>query len=70
MRKTFLFTVIAFVIMSFVNDSKQKDNTLTKKEKKEGWVLLFDGTTIVITTAVVINSAIMPINDNDWYNTY
>jgi hypothetical protein len=31
---------------------------------------LFDGTTIVITTAVVINSVIMPINDNDWYNTY
>jgi len=30
---------------------------------------LFDGTTIVITTAVVIDSVIMPINDNDWYNT-
>jgi len=45
MRKTLLFTAIAFVIMSFVTDQKQKDNTLSKKEKKEGWVLLFDGTT-------------------------
>lgn len=46
MRKIFLLTVIAFGMMSFIKDAKQKDNTLSKKEKKEGWVLLFDGTTM------------------------
>ena len=46
MRKIFLFTVIAFGMMSFIKDAKQKDNTLSKKEKKQGWILLFDGTTM------------------------
>jgi hypothetical protein len=44
--RTVLFLSLAFIIMSFMTDNKQKDNTLTEKEKKEGWVLLFDGTTM------------------------
>ena len=46
MKKTILFTVIAFGMMSFMKDATQKDNTLSKKEKKQGWILLFDGTTM------------------------
>lgn len=44
--RTVLFLVFAIIIMSFMSDNKQKDNTLTAKEKKEGWKLLFDGTTM------------------------
>lgn len=46
MRKTILFTVIAFAMMSFIKDATRKDNRLSKKEKKQGWILLFDGTTM------------------------
>jgi hypothetical protein len=42
---TFVFAVAVF-IMSFVSVKKQKDNTLSGKEKKQGWKLLFDGTTM------------------------
>jgi len=47
MKKS-LITALAFTLLftSFTSDNKPKDNTLTKKEKKEGWVLLFDGTTM------------------------
>lgn len=38
--------VLALFVTSFTLNDKQKDNTLTSKEKKEGWKLLFDGTTM------------------------
>ena len=44
--KTLSIVLVAIIIMSFMADYQQQDNTLTEKEKKEGWVLLFDGTTM------------------------
>jgi len=44
--KTVLFFAAAVIVMSFMTNNKQKDNELTEKEKKEGWKLLFDGTTM------------------------
>ena len=46
MRKKLLLICTVIAIMSFMTNNKQKDNTLSKKEKKEGWVLLFDGTSV------------------------
>ena len=45
MRKNILVAMIlAFVTLSVVSVSAQKVNELTKKEQKEGWKLLFNGT--------------------------
>lgn len=46
MKKTLLFIATAIFFMSFMTPPKQKDNSLTKKEKKDGWMLLFDGKTL------------------------
>jgi hypothetical protein len=43
MKKTVIAFAALIMIMSFM--PKQKDNTLSKKEKKEGWVLLFGTST-------------------------
>ncbi len=45
MEKRLLVICALFATMSFMSD-KQKDNTLSEKEKKEGWILLFDGKTM------------------------
>ena len=37
-----LLSLLIVVSFAFAK-KKTKDNTLTKEEKKEGWVLLFDG---------------------------
>lgn len=42
MQKMFALFVLLISVTSL---SAQKDNTLTKKEKKQGWKLLFDGKT-------------------------
>lgn len=46
MKKSLLVISTVIVTMSFMPNNKQKENRLTEKEKKEGWVLLFDGTTM------------------------
>ncbi|MBI1344014.1 MAG: DUF1080 domain-containing protein [Terrimonas sp.] len=38
-----LVLLASFSLMSAFQAQQVKDNSLTKKEKKEGWVLLFDG---------------------------
>lgn len=41
--KNFIYLLISLLITTFTCIFSQTDNTLTPKEKKQGWVLLFDG---------------------------
>ena len=49
MKKTLVIAMVALVILAFgtrKSEVMSEDNTLTSKEKKEGWKLLFDGKTL------------------------
>ena len=39
----FVLLLCTVMLLSFLGNQQQKDNTLTKKEKRAGWKLLFDG---------------------------
>ncbi len=57
------FLVIGFCLCSFINFAEQNtNNSLTKKEKKQGWTLLFDGS----TSAGWIQANGKPFPDKGW----
>ena len=72
--KTFLFKISAFLlIFSALTaaagcEQQQKDNELTRKEQKAGWVLLFDGKTLngwrAAGDTVLLPSAGWSVEDN------
>jgi hypothetical protein len=45
MKKICIFSIL-LMATCFTSAVAQKHNTLTAKEKKEGWILLFDGKSI------------------------
>lgn len=45
MKKSLLTLIVGLLFVPFSFAQKGKDNTLTSKEKKDNWKLLFDGTT-------------------------
>ena len=57
------FTIILFLIV-FTNVAHAQVNTLTYKEKKEGWKLLFDGETSMGWRST--KSAVFPTQANGW----
>lgn len=45
-KRLFVFIPVLLAVLAFEKREQGNDNTLSRKEKKEGWVLLFDGTTL------------------------
>src|SRR6186997_2963743 len=46
MKNHLIVLSLALLLTAFMTNNKEKDNTLSSKEKKQGWKLLFDGTTM------------------------
>lgn len=64
--KNLINTLLVVLICASAAHAKKEPNTLTKKEKKEGWVLLFDGKTTNGWRAAVTNKTGFPENKDGW----